>query len=155
MSNWITYFTALVPFGLVCRLQNPAYIGHCPGMGSSHGIISWWVACSRRSGERRMQGASESRETYNNLSGIERKIILWIARWGDRGEVGGGGELITTWISPGGGVLPYKRLMGMCRWMGSHFQRVSMGWWILRLSAKILALLRLSLNFFQLRLTKS
>ena len=21
-----------------------------------------------------------------------------------------------------GGVLPYKRLMGMCRWMGSHFQ---------------------------------
>ena len=24
----------------------------------------------------------------------------------------------------GGGVLPYRRLMGMCRWMGSHFQ----GW---------------------------
>ena len=22
---------------------------------------------------------------------------------------------------PGGGVLPYKRLRGMCRWMGSHF----------------------------------
>ena len=22
----------------------------------------------------------------------------------------------------GGGVLPHKRLMGMCRWMGSHFQ---------------------------------
>ena len=22
---------------------------------------------------------------------------------------------------PGGGILPYKRLMGMCRWMGSHF----------------------------------
>ena len=21
----------------------------------------------------------------------------------------------------GGGVLPHKRLMGMCRWMGSHF----------------------------------
>ena len=29
-----------------------------------------------------------------------------------------------------------------------------MGWWPLRLSAKILALLRLSVNFFQLRLTK-
>ena len=29
-----------------------------------------------------------------------------------------------------------------------------MGWWRLRLSAKILALLRLSVNFFQLRLTK-
>ena len=28
-----------------------------------------------------------------------------------------------------------------------------MGWWPLRLSAKILALLRLSVNFFQLRLT--
>ena len=29
-----------------------------------------------------------------------------------------------------------------------------MGWWHLRLSAKILALLRLSANFVQLRLTK-
>ena len=29
-----------------------------------------------------------------------------------RPPAGGGGE---------GGVLPYKRLMGMCRWMGSHF----------------------------------
>ena len=36
-----------------------------------------------------------------------------------------------------------------------HFSRVSMGWWLLRLSAKILALLRLSVNFFQLRLKKS
>ena len=26
---------------------------------------------------------------------------------------------VTSW--PGGGVLPYKRLLGMCRWMGSHF----------------------------------
>ena len=33
-------------------------------------------------------------------------------------------------------------------------KRVSMGWWLLRLSAKILALLLLSVNFFQLRLTK-
>ena len=24
-------------------------------------------------------------------------------------------------VPGGGGVLPYKRLMGMCRWMGSHF----------------------------------
>ena len=24
-------------------------------------------------------------------------------------------------VRGGGGVLPYKRLMGMCRWMGSHF----------------------------------
>ena len=29
-----------------------------------------------------------------------------------------------------------------------------MRWWLLRLSAKILALLRLLVNFFQLRLTK-
>ena len=29
-----------------------------------------------------------------------------------------------------------------------------MGWWLLRLSAKTSALLRLSVNFFQLRLTK-
>ena len=33
------------------------------------------------------------------------------------------------------------------------YSRVSMGWCLLRLSAKILALLRLSVNFFQLRLT--
>ena len=32
--------------------------------------------------------------------------------------------------------------------------RVSMGWWLLRLSANILALLRVSVNFDQLRLTK-
>ena len=29
-----------------------------------------------------------------------------------------------------------------------------MGWWLLRLSAKMFALLRLSVNFFQLRLIK-
>ena len=29
-----------------------------------------------------------------------------------------------------------------------------MGWWLLRLSAKILALLRLSANFFQLTVNK-
>ena len=29
-----------------------------------------------------------------------------------------------------------------------------MGWWLLRLSAKVLALLRLSVSIFQLRLTK-
>ena len=29
-----------------------------------------------------------------------------------------------------------------------------MGWWLLRLSAKMFALLRLSVNFYQLRLTK-
>ena len=34
--------------------------------------------------------------------------------------MGRGGKLITTWIRPGG-VLPYKRLMGMYRWTGSHF----------------------------------
>ena len=40
--------------------------------------------------------------------------------------------------------------------LGIGFQgpltRVSMGWWLLRLSAKILTLLRLLVNFFQLRL---
>ena len=33
-------------------------------------------------------------------------------------------------------------------------KKVSMEWCLLRLSAKILTLLRLSVNFFQLRLTK-
>ena len=27
----------------------------------------------------------------------------------------------TSSVNPGGGVLPSKRLLGMCRWMGSHF----------------------------------
>ena len=26
-----------------------------------------------------------------------------------------------AWVG-GGGVLPYNRLLGMCHWMGSHFQ---------------------------------
>ena len=34
------------------------------------------------------------------------------------------------------------------------YLRVSMGWWLLRLSAKMFVLLRLSVNFFQLRLIK-
>ena len=28
---------------------------------------------------------------------------------------------LATQPGRGGGVLPYKRLLGMCRWMGSHF----------------------------------
>ena len=33
------------------------------------------------------------------------------------------GPRLCTLLMPGGGggALPYKRLMGMCRWMGSHF----------------------------------
>ena len=103
MRNLITHFKALVPFGLDCRLQNPAYIGHCPVVGSSHGIISWWVACSRRSDERMNAGCEWRPEKRITINGIERKIILWIARWRDRGVVERGGELITSWISPGGG----------------------------------------------------
>ena len=30
-------------------------------------------------------------------------------------------KIIKVARRPGGGVLPYKRLIGMCRWMGSHF----------------------------------
>ena len=30
-------------------------------------------------------------------------------------------SLFETVIPWGEGVVPYKRLMGMCRWMGSHF----------------------------------
>ena len=30
-------------------------------------------------------------------------------------------KLQRRFTSPGGGVLPSKRLLGMCRWMGSHF----------------------------------
>ena len=38
--------------------------------------------------------------------------------------------------------------------MDYSVKKVLMGWWILRLSAKILALLQLLVNFVQLRLTK-
>ena len=51
-------------------------------------------------------------------------------------------------------VSPYNK-KNITRWLEDmNFMRVSMGWWLLRLSAKILALLPLSVNFFQLRLTK-
>ena len=55
----------------------------------------------------------------------------------------------------------WRKIMNVYKiWMWTstskmHCTRVSMGWWLLRLSAQILALLRLSVNFFQLRLTKN
>ena len=49
----------------------------------------------------------------------------------------------------------YDILMYMCKFHHRCLMRVSMGWWLLRLSANILALLRpLSVTLFQLRLTK-
>ena len=45
-------------------------------------------------------------------------------RYRDRGGGGAGGATAPPLFcapAPPGGVLPYKRLMGMCRWMGSHF----------------------------------
>ena len=30
-------------------------------------------------------------------------------------------SMVNYLTSQGGGVLPYKRLIGMCHWMGSHF----------------------------------
>ena len=51
--------------------------------------------------------------------------------------------------------LQYARSLGFLSGKnGRPCKRVSMEWWLLRLSAKILALLRLSVNFLQLRLTK-
>ena len=29
--------------------------------------------------------------------------------------------MLTHRVTSPGGILPYKRLMGICRWMGSHF----------------------------------
>ena len=55
-------------------------------------------------------------------------------------------KLPETWHPPPPSLLPLSNSQAN--------QRVSMGWWLLRLSAKILVLLRLSGNFFQLRLTK-
>ena len=39
-------------------------------------------------------------------------------------------------------------------WRRNPGKRVSMGWWLLRLSAKILVLLRLSANFFSVTVNK-
>ena len=30
-------------------------------------------------------------------------------------------KIVVSACIPGGGVLPFKRLMGMCYWIGSHF----------------------------------
>ena len=41
-----------------------------------------------------------------------------------RGTGGGSSKRVKSGIDrrkSGGGVLPYERLVGMCRWMGSHF----------------------------------
>ena len=42
-----------------------------------------------------------------------------------KARIGGAGisnDWCIKYVEPGGeGVLPYQRLMGMCRWMGSHF----------------------------------
>ena len=59
--------------------------------------------------------------------------------WGLSGSTQGGRALGNKWLRP---MIVQERL------------RVPMGWWLLRLSAKTLPLLRLSVNFFQLRLTK-
>ena len=114
MRNLITYFTALVPFGLDCRPQNPVYIGHCPGVGSSHGII--WVACSnlQMSGECRVR--VESREKITIKRNRKKNHFMMRGR--------GGGK--RRWINYNMDKsrrreLPFKRLMGMCRWMMSHF----------------------------------
>ena len=39
----------------------------------------------------------------------------------DQGDFIRVSKSMTKIICPGGWTLPYKRLMGMCRWLGSHF----------------------------------
>ena len=53
----------------------------------------------------RMRKRQESTLCCESESGLTRKIALREDR--------------------PGGVLPYRRLMGMCRWMGSHFHNCS------------------------------
>ena len=40
---------------------------------------------------------------------------------GKRKKIGVGEKKIGERSEPTRGVLPYKRIIGMCRWMGSHF----------------------------------
>ena len=57
-------------------------------------------------------------------------------------------------LFPCGGMNLRVRPRVKCAANRGTYKRVSMGWCLLRLSVKILALLRLSVNFLQLRLTK-
>ena len=47
---------------------------------------------------------------YHELTTYSWSSLQW-SPWGQK--------------KPGGGVLPYKRLIGVCRWMGSHFHNWS------------------------------
>ena len=63
---------------------------------------------------------------------------------------GGGGPQVAEVICGGSTHLSWKRDQIKMR----DYKRVSMRWWLLRLLAYVLALLRLSVNLFQLRWTK-
>ena len=87
-----------------------------------------------------------SKERPRNRGTGFSTLAAWELKRKPKNETGGGG---------GEGRFPAFVPHPFPLFYSRHFSRVSMGWWLLRLSAKILALLRLSVNFFQLRLKKS
>ena len=58
--------------------------------------------------------SQSQKEVYRFLYNLHQKLTPASHSWPFIGHFGAS--------KPGGGVLPYKRLMGMRRWMGSHFQ---------------------------------
>jgi len=97
-----------------------------------------------------------SPEIANAVKRVEKAYLCpatrwWVTEWVlVENLVEGKREPAMVHIPVGLFVILFKTLP-LC---DSHYMRVSMGWWLLRLSAKSLALLRLSVNFFQLCLTK-
>ena len=66
----------------------------------------------------------KSRECFKNINDFRLRQCRSFIQWGNLWlcPMFVSAEVFRIAIKPlGGGVLPYKRLMGMCCWMWSHF----------------------------------
>ena len=70
-------------------------------------IVSFFRKGEEVAIERHRSRVPVDKEAHRGVSELKKHLTEFLGLK----EPGGGG----------GGLLPYKRLMGMCRWMGSHF----------------------------------